>query len=440
MNFYNLSFIFRFLPLFLLAYYIIPDAYRNFVLFCGSIIFYAFISLPCTLILLGIIVLNYIIAFITRSRGKKVFIYGIIFNVSLLVFFKCGPFSMPGISFIMFQMIAFQIDSYRGVIGKLPSLGTFGTYAVMFPKLICGPITRYQDISADLKDRKKIHENIEGGLELFVLGLSYKVLLADSIAGLWSNIQTIGFASISVPLAWLGAVGFSLQLYFDFHGYTLMAIGIGKMLGYTFPENFDAPYCSRSVSEFYRRWHITLGRWFKDYIYIPLGGNRAGRLRMILNLLVVWILTGLWHGFGWNFLLWGIFLFCCIAAEKLFLMKYLKKSRILSHIYVLLIIPVSWMFFAIPKISDVWIYLSRLFAPIVHSIGVNVYSQDYVKYGKMYGLFIAAAILFALPWPERIIRKNTGRWPNIVFLFVLFWLSVYEISIGANNPFMYFRF
>ncbi len=436
MDFCSFPFLFRFLPLFLLAYYLLPDKCRNLVLFIGSLIFYAFISIPCTLILLIIVELNYLIAS-KMPHGRSILSLGIILNVLLLVFFKIGPVSMPGISFITFGMIAFLVDAFRKTEGDYP---VFRTYAIMFPKLISGPITRYEELKPALTGKRHLYENVEGGLELFVLGLSYKVLLADRIAGLWNNIQTIGFISISTQLAWLGAVGFSLQLYFDFQGYSLMAIGLGKMLGFEFPDNFDSPYCSRSISEFYRRWHMTLGRWFKDYVYIPLGGNRRGKVRTTLNLLIVWLLTGLWHGIGWNFVMWAGFLFFFIALEKLFLGKILEKSRIISHLYTLLLIPVSWMFFAITNAEEVWIYISRMFAPIVNSVGINVYAQDYIKYGKIYGPFIAAAIIFALPWPERLIRRFTGKWPVILLMLLLFWLSAYEISINSNNPFMYFKF
>ncbi len=436
MDFCSFPFLFRFLPIFLLAYYLLPDKCRNLVLLLGSVVFYAFISLPCTVILLIIISLNYLIA-AKMPQGKIVLALGIIINVLLLVFFKIGPFPMPGISFITFGMIAFLVDSFKNREEAYPG---FITYAIMFPKLISGPIARYQELKPALNDKKQIRENIESGMELFVLGLSYKALLADRISGLWNNIQTIGFVSISTPLAWLGAVGFSLQLYFDFQGYSLMAIGLGKMLGFQFPNNFDSPYCARSISEFYRRWHMTLGRWFKDYVYIPLGGNRSGYFKTTLNLLIVWMLTGLWHGIGWNFVMWAGFLFVFIALEKLFLRRILEKSWVFSHLYTLLLIPVSWMFFAITKAEDIWIYLSRMFAPIINSVGINVYALDYVKYGRLYGPFILAAIVFALPWPERLIRKYSGKWPVILLLFILFWLSVYEIAINSNNPFMYFKF
>lgn len=436
MDFCSFPFLFRFIPIFLLAYYLLPDKCRNLVLLLGSVVFYAFISLPCTVILLIIISLNYLIA-AKMPHGKIVLALGIIINILLLVFFKIGLFPMPGISFITFGMIAFLVDSFKNREEAYPG---FITYAIMFPKLISGPIARYQELKPALTDKKQIRENIESGMELFVLGLSYKALLADRISGLWNNIQTIGFVSISTPLSWLGAVGFSLQLYFDFQGYSLMAIGIGKMLGFQFPNNFDSPYCARSISEFYRRWHMTLGRWFKDYVYIPLGGNRSGYFKTTLNLLIVWMLTGLWHGIGWNFVMWAGFLFFFIALEKLFLRRILEKSWVFSHLYTLLLIPVSWMFFAITKAEDIWIYLSRMFAPIINSVGINVYALDYVKYGRLYGPFILAAIVFALPWPERLIRKYSGKWPVILLLFILFWLSVYEIAINSNNPFMYFKF
>lgn len=437
MEFSGLPFIFRFLPIFLPAYYFTPDKYKNAILILGSVAYYGAVSPPCAPILLVLVGLNLILARRVQQNDKICFGLGLILNVSALVFFRIGPITMPGISFLTFQMLAFQIDSYRG---SIEGTDGFLTYALMFPKLLSGPIARYQDIRPELVGKKHIIKNRESGVELFVLGLGYKALLADRLGGLWNGIQAIGFESISVPLAWMGAVAFSLQIYFDFHGYTLMAVGLGRMLGFNLPDNFDSPYCSKSISEFYRRWHMTLGRWFKDYIYIPLGGNRRGTARTILNLFIVWLLTGLWHGIGYNYVLWGLFLFFFIALEKLFLSKYLKKSRVVSHLYVLFLIPVSWMFFAITKAQDIPVYMSRLFAPILGSTGINVYALDYLKYWRIYWPFITVGIIFALPWPERILRRSSGKLPTIIFMFVLFWLSVYIISINSNNPFMYFKF
>ena len=436
MDFCDFTFIFRFLPVFLLAYYALPDRYRNSLLLIGSVVYYAFVSLPCAAVLLLIVGINYFTASV-MPHTKPVLALGVAINVLLLVFFKIGPFSMPGISFISFGMIAFLVDAFKSGTDEFPG---FPAYAVMFPKLISGPITRYSELAPALREKKDIRGNVEAGFELFVLGLAYKALLADRLAGLWNQVQTIGFISISTPLAWLGAIGFSLQLYFDFQGYSLMAIGLGRMLGFIFPDNFDSPYCARSVSEFYRRWHITLGRWFRDYVYIPLGGSRRGMLKTLINLLLVWALTGLWHGIGWNFLIWAGVLFFFIALEKLFLGKLLKRLRILPHIYTVLVVVVSWVPFAITKLEDLLVYLSRMFAPIIHSEGINVYALDYIKYGKLYGPFLIAGIIFALPWPERLIRKFSGKWFIVLLMLVLFWFALYEIAINSNNPFMYFKF
>ena len=282
--------------------------------------------------------------------------------------------------------------------------------------------------------------NIEYGAACFIIGLGYKVLLANQLAGLWREIQTIGLPSVSTQLAWMGVIGYSLQLYFDFQGYSLMAIGIAKMLGYTMPNNFDSPYLSKSVSEFYRRWHITLGAWFRDYVYIPLGGSRKGTGRTIINLFAVWLLTGLWHGFGVNFLLWGMFLFFWIAMEKIWLRKFLENKPWLAHIYVLLVIPLSWVFFALPELSDiVWCFL-RLFGPIVPYEGINVSAEDYLKYGSMYWPFLVAGIFFAFPFGEKWLKRNYRRGLGILALLVIFWMSVYQLAMGLNNPFMYFSF
>ena len=319
------------------------------------------------------------------------------------------------------------------------------SYILFFPKLLSGPIARLEQMETRkvrLMGEKPPRNgvNIEYGAACFIIGLGYKVLLANQLAGLWREIQTIGLPSVSTQLAWMGVIGYSLQLYFDFQGYSLMAIGIAKMLGYTMPNNFDSPYLSKSVSEFYRRWHITLGAWFRDYVYIPLGGSRKGTGRTIINLFAVWLLTGLWHGFGVNFLLWGMFLFFWIAMEKIWLRKFLENKPWLAHIYVLLVIPLSWVFFALPELSDiVWCFL-RLFGPIVPYEGINVSAGDYLKYGSMYWPFLVAGIFFAFPFGEKWLKRNYRRGLGILVLLVIFWMSVYQLAMGLNNPFMYFSF
>jgi alginate O-acetyltransferase complex protein AlgI len=307
----------------------------------------------------------------------------------------------------------------------------------MFPGLISGPIVSYANMSSQIMSRRYTLKQFDKGLKLFIIGLGFKVLIANRIAILWNDIQTIGFESISTPLAWLGAVGYSLQLYFDFHGYSLMAIGVGHMLGFTLPDNFSHPYISKSVTEFWRRWHMTLGNWFKNYVYIPLGGNRVGTVRLMFNLLVVWMLTGLWHGASWNFVLWGFALFTFICIEKLFLKQYLDQSKVISRVYLLTVMPLTWMLFAITKFSDIKIYFGRLFG-VVPGVYVNAY--DFIKYLNIYkGLFIVG-IFFSMPFAWKWYNKHENSIPVIVFLFALFWYSIYQLANGINNPFLYFKF
>lgn len=284
---------------------------------------------------------------------------------------------------------------------------------------------------------------MENGLYYFIAGLGAKVLLADQLGILWHELSTIGYESISTPLAWLGAFAYSLQLYFDFAGYSLMAAGIGVMIGLPFVENFSHPYASGSVREFFHRWHMTLGSWFRDYVYIPLGGNRKGMKRCILNLAVVWMLTGLWHGGTVNFLLWGTVLFLLIVSEKLFLGRVLEKHKVIGSLYIIGVMPVTWMLFAITDLKQLGIYLTKMF-PFVSAFGVQtteaVNTADFLKYGKLYLPFIAAAVFFCIPqvsaWFERRKRK-----PVVTVAFVLvFWVSIYMVTNAALNPFLYFSF
>ncbi|WP_330611869.1 MBOAT family O-acyltransferase [Anaeromicropila herbilytica] len=424
------------------------------------------------LILLSIIV-NYSIAVqIGKSKDIKQkktmwLILGLVYDLGMLFFFKyinfmidninamshgisnlqgvtkiheIAPLSIAlplGISFYTFQVVSYVIDVYQGRIQAERSIFKFALYVSMFPQLISGPIVTYSDIDVQLIDRKYSFKKFEKGLKIFIIGLGLKVLIADRIAFLWNDIQTIGFESISTPLAWLGAIGYSLQLYFDFHGYTLMAIGVGKMIGFNLPNNFNHPYMSKSVTEFWRRWHITLGTWFKNYVYIPMGGNRRGTARLAFNLFIVWMLTGLWHGASWNYVLWGLLLFALIYIEKMFLKKKLDQSRFLARIYMLVIIPVSWMLFAINNLSDVGTYFGRMFAVVP---GINVNAYDFIKYVEMYKWLFLLGIFFSMPYAWRWFVKHESSIPSIVFLVVVFWFSIYQLANGSNNPFMYFKF
>ena len=273
---------------------------------------------------------------------------------------------------------------------------------------------------------------------VFVAGLGYKVIIANNIGGMWRDVTGIGFDSLSTPYAWLAAIAYSLQLYFDFYGYSLMAKGMGRMMGFTIPDNFNDPYISVSMTEFWRRWHMTLSSWFRDYVYIPLGGSRCGRMRTFFNLLVVWLLTGLWHGADWNFLIWGLVIFVIIAIEKLGLKNFLDKNRIAGHIYMLLLIPLFWSIFAITDLSQLGGFFSRLFP-----FGAQpefVVHLDVAVFLKQYGVLFLAGILLSTPLGRKIYLRIKDNALGAVVLCAIFALSVYFLCIGLNDPFLYFRF
>ena len=466
MVFSSLEFIFRFLPLFLIIYYLVPSRFQNIVLFTGSIVFYTLGDFKYLFLLLISVIVNGIAAkkiwHLEEAKEKRKWLIGaLIYNFGTLFFFKYinftigningiinifskGVFLKPlqmglplGISFYTFQAVSYIVDVYRGDIEEEPSYFNLGTYLLMFPKMVSGPITSYREIKEQLDWRKISCTKIEEGLKFFTIGLGMKVLLADRIGILWKDLQTIGFLSISTPLAWLGAFGYSLQLYFDFHGYSLMAVGIGKMLGFELPLNFRHPYMSRSVTEFWRRWHITLGSWFKNYVYIPLGGSRCGKGRLVFNLLAVWLFTGLWHGSDWNYVLWGLVMFLFIILEKLFLRPYLDKSKILSRIYILLIIPATWIIFAINDLNDIGVYLGRMFHLVP---GINVNTGDFAKYLGQYKWLFLVGIFFCFPYGKKLYEKYKDNILCTGILFFVFWYCIYHLANGVNNPFMYFQF
>ena len=283
--------------------------------------------------------------------------------------------------------------------------------------------------------RKKCLKNVFIGFKYFIVGLGFKVLLANRIGGIWNDILMIGIESISTNLAWLGIIGYSLQIYFDFYGYSLMSIGLGKMIGFTLPDNFKTPYLSVSMTEFFRRWHITLGTWFRNYIYIPLGGNRKGKLRTIFNLLVVWLLTGLWHGANYNFILWGLVIFAIIIIEKLWLKKYLDRHKFVGHLYMLFLIPITWAIFAITDLQQLIIMFKKMF-----TFSEGLYLLDYIKYFKIYGILIISGIICSTGVVEKLIIKKQNNIFTISLLIIIFCSSIYYLYIGLNNPFLYFSF
>lgn len=443
MEFSSLDFLIRFLPVFLIVYYVVPERFRNPVLFLGSILFYSLGSWQDAILLMVSMTVNYgVVLLMDRQEGAKrrlVLILLLIYNIGMLCFFKYTDWAMPlGISFYTFTMLSYVLDVYRQEEDALVNYIEMGTYVLMFPKLISGPIATFRDTIGQICYRTYDKKRMEHGVSLFVVGLGYKVIIANHLAILWRDIQGIGFESISTPLAWIGAAGYSAQLFFDFQGYSLMAIGIGEMLGFSLPENFNHPYRSRTVSEYYRRWHISLGQWFKEYLYIPLGGNRKGAARTFLNLLVVWVVTGMWHGASINFPLWGLILFAFIALEKFCIGDFLQKHGVLSRLYIWFVIPLTWVVFAVSDLKNLGIYFSRLFPFFGTGIAVN--AGDWIKYGRTYGLFFLLAFVISLPFIDRLWKKCWNKWWMKAVLFAVFWFCVYEIANGLNNPFLYFSF
>ena len=353
MVFSSILFLFRFLPITLAIYYLAPRKLKNAVLVVCSLFFYSWGEVRYFPIMLASTVVDYTCSRMIESHREKKNIcrfwmgVSLLFNLGSLGFFKYTNFCVEninalfgtdfggislvlplGISFYTFQTLSYTIDVYRGKTKAERNIINFAAFVTLFPQLIAGPIVKYTDISRELAQ-------INDGIMLFIFGLGKKVLIANNVGSLWDQVQALGFANISMPLAWLGIIAYSFQIYFDFSGYSLMAIGMGKMLGFEFPQNFNYPYISKSMTEFWRRWHMTLGGWFREYVYIPLGGNRCSKARNYFNIFVVWAATGFWHGASWNFVLWGLFFFVFLVLEKAFLLKHLEKGKFWPHIYVL---------------------------------------------------------------------------------------------------------
>lgn len=469
MVFSSLEFLFLFLPLFLLVYYLIPLKWKNGLLFVGSLVFYGF-GISWNIYYLGLIIVSVVLNFAAatgieyfrrksrirnreeskkrKSAGEKVIlVLGLCYNFGVLLFFKYAGFFMKnivlpiGISFYTFQITSYLIDVYNRKTRAEQDVFRLGAYLTMFPQLIAGPIVKYSTVHKQLRRRKITLIGCNHGLQIFTLGLGFKVLLANQLGNLWEDIQTIGYESISTPLAWLGILAYSLQIYFDFYGYSLMAVGLGKLLGFQIPDNFRQPYMSLSMTEFWRRWHITLGRWFREYVYIPLGGNRKGKGRQFFNMLVVWLLTGLWHGANWNFILWGLLLFLILCVEKAGLIKVLERWKVLGHLYMCFLIPVSWTLFAITDFGQLKVYLLKLFPFFTQGASSAViFAGDFEKYIAMYGIGLAAGLILCTGIAEKIFIKWRNKFWMSVLLLLIFGASVYCMYRGLNDPFLYYRF
>ncbi len=453
MVFSSFEFLACFLPLFLAAYYLSPGRLRNLCLFAFSMGFYAWGARKTpayAALLLASIAVNWaagvMIGRSEKPSAKKAWLAaGLAADFGALVFFKYSyflrilPFKLIlpiGISFYTFQSASYLIDVYRGDAAAERDFVRLGTYISMFPQLIAGPIVRYTEVSSQLRERTYSLQGFVSGLKLFILGLGSKVVLANQLGTIWTDVKTTGADSVTVPMAWLGILGYSLQLYLDFYGYSLMAAGLGRMAGFELPRNFDSPYVSVSMTEFWRRWHMTLGSWFREYVYIPLGGNRRGMVRTIFNLFVVWMLTGIWHGADWNFVIWGLFLFLIMTVERFGLKDVLDKHRRAGHIYMLLLIPLQWMVFAISDLGQLKVFYGRL----IGIGGENVVGTDWLMQLKDFWWIFILAVFFSTEIPGRLYKKYKNNPVVYVLLAAVLGVAVYCLLMGLDDPFMYFRF
>ena len=470
MVFSSLTFLFLYLPLTLLVYFLSPLRWRNFVLLVVSLLFYGWGEPVYIVIMFLSIIIDYTHGLLVekfRSDDKKARWFvaqSVIFNLALLGFFKYWDFiaanlslipgiDLPqlgiplpiGISFYTFQTMSYTIDVYRKDAPVQRNMVDFGAFVTMFPQLIAGPIVQYKTVAADLRHRLHTSENFALGARRFCVGLAKKVLLANSIGALWEDcLAAQGAGTLTVLGGWLGLAAYGFQIYFDFSGYSDMAIGLGKMFGFHFLENFNYPYISRSITEFWRRWHISLSMWLRDYLYISLGGNRKGRLRTYFNLLVTMVLGGLWHGAAWTFILWGLFFAVFLTAEKLWYGEALAQTRFLKHLYVLLLIAVSFVIFDAASVSDAFRTIGSLFG-----LGGLPRSDVLARYyfDSYSGVFLVA-IVGATPLPAKIVRQFSEDGPGkkimsvvepVVLLALLAVVTAYLVD-GSFNPFLYFRF
>lgn len=438
MVFSSLLFIFRFLPAFLMLYTLSPEKYQNLVLFLGSLIFYAWgepvyigIMLFSTFLDYGNgRLLEYAFCNGKTYMARAVLTESVLVNLSLLGIFKyAGIFPLPiGISFYTFQTMSYTIDVYRREAPVQKDLIAFGAYVAMFPQLIAGPIVRYADVEEELNRRRQTWEDGYEGIGRFCIGLGKKVLMANQIGLLWEQVQGIPPEQMSALTAWIGSLAYALQLYFDFSGYSDMAIGLAQMLGFHLKENFDYPYRSGSITEFWRRWHISLGQWFREYVYIPLGGNRRGLAVQIRNILIVWALTGIWHGKGWNFLVWGLYFGLLLLLEKCFFLVWLKKFPAVGRLYTISAVLVGMTVFALEDLRAgvQWIFMMAGGSGSFINSGTAWIVSNY-------GILLLLGIFGAVGFGKKVSEKLPVR-------IAVFFLSIAYLVDAAYNPFLYFRF
>ena len=466
MVFSSTIFLCVYLPLVLLGYYICPKKGRNLFLLIASLVFYAWGEPKYVFLMIFSILVNYIFGRLmdkhreNKKRLKLMLVLSVVIDIGLLSVFKYTDFiitnvnaifganfdllniALPiGISFYTFQAMSYTIDVYRNDVRVQKNLIDFGMYITMFPQLIAGPIVRYADVQDQLAERSVTTVDFSEGVMRFVVGLGKKVLLANQMGAVWSEIYALG-GDVSALMAWTGAIAYTFQIYFDFSGYSDMAIGLGRMFGFKFPENFRYPYQSVSITDFWRRWHITLSTWFKEYLYIPLGGNRRGLTRQALNLLIVWSLTGFWHGAGWNFVLWGLYYFVILFIEKLFLLKALDKlPKFFRHVYALLLIIIGWVIFASDDVSVLLPFLGSMFGANGAVGGMDVYTL------LTKAVLLIICCVASTELPKKLFLSAAGAMNEkaaftlkSVLTIALLALSMILLIGDSYNPFLYFRF
>ena len=458
MVFSSILFIFFFLPIFLILYFLFPKKYRNYVLMVFSLIFYAWGEPKYIFLMIFSSLINYIFAIlISKNRKKFYLIICIVINLVILGIFKYANFVLDnigflfkgnigtinivlpiGISFFTFQAMSYTIDVYRKEVSVQYNYFKLLTYICMFPQLIAGPIVRYETIMKELDNRDVSFSSFSNGFLRFLNGLFKKVLIANTIGLLWNKILGLDVLDVSFGTVWLGALAFTFQIYFDFSGYSDMAIGLGKMLGFNYLENFDYPYIAKSITDFWRRWHISLSSWFRDYVYIPLGGNRCNKFRHIINILIVWLLTGLWHGASWNFIIWGLYYGILLIIEKYLISKVINKMpNFVKHIYTMALVLIGWVIFAITDLDKLVLYLRVMFG-----LGGKIFDNTFVYLLKNYFVLFVIAILFSIPFAKKInIKSNNILKFGIAIVYIILFITTIALIVSDTyNPFLYFRF
>lgn len=457
MLFSSIPFLFYFLPAVLLLYAFSPKKLKNFTLLVCSLVFYAWGEPRLVVLMLATVLIGYVLGLLTERfpAYKKLFlVLSLILSLGFLGYYKYVDFfisninsitglSLPllkvalpiGISFYTFQLLSYNVDVYRGSVPAQRNFIDLAAYIALFPQLIAGPIVRYSDVAAQLKNRTHTWDKTAQGVRRFVLGLAKKILIANALGELCDVFRAT--ADQSVLYYWMYGIGFSLHIYFDFSGYSDMAIGLGKIFGFDFLENFNYPFISKSATEFWRRWHMSLGSWFRDYVYIPMGGSRVKKGRMFFNIFVVWMLTGFWHGAAWNFIIWGLYFAILLLVEKSFLLKQLDRSKVLSRVYLLFMVVISFVIFNATNMTEAFQYIGGMFG----AGGVPLVSAEALYYLRSYAVIFLIAIIGATPIPKLVAGKSKiAQYVEPVFLLVLLVLVTAYLVDGSFNPFLYFRF